>query len=328
MKKIFLLFTLTFITTITAQGGRGVTIGYIDMEYILEKVGSYAEANNQLELKAQKWNGEIVVKQNEIAKLKSSLTTERALLTKELIEEREEEIEFQEQELIAYQQKRFGPQGDLISQKSILVKPLQDLVFNAVQEIAEKRKLDFVFDKSSDMTMLFASQKFDISDLVIRTITRAESQENLSKKELEKRDAEDAKEDKMFNNPALEEKEKQKEKMLTEREALLAERKAKNDSIREARKQAIEEKRAKILKDREDKKNGTVIENDSEEPQNKTNTDDQKQDELSPAEKRAALIEEKKKAIADKKAEMEARRAKILAEREAAKKAKEEKQKE
>jgi Skp family chaperone for outer membrane proteins len=69
----------------------------------------------------------------------------------------------------------------LILQKSILVKPIQDQVFTAVQDIAEAKKYDFIFDKSSDLTMLFA-KKFDISDQVLRVLNRAEKREQLTKK--------------------------------------------------------------------------------------------------------------------------------------------------
>lgn len=142
MRKHFfiLLLAATFSTAINAQT-RGIRIGYIDMEYILEKVPDYAEAKNQLELKAQKWKQEAEVKRNEINKLKENLKTERVLLTKELIEEREEEISFLENELLEFQQKRFGSTGDLITQKAVLVKPIQDQVFTIVQDIAEAKKI-------------------------------------------------------------------------------------------------------------------------------------------------------------------------------------------
>ena len=97
MKKIFLVL-FTIFTAVTATAQRGLKVAYIDMEYILDKVPDYAEAKNQLEQKAQKWKQEIEVKRNEINKLKESLKTEKALLTKELIEEREEEIAFQEKD--------------------------------------------------------------------------------------------------------------------------------------------------------------------------------------------------------------------------------------
>jgi len=129
------------------------------MEYILQNVPDYAEAKSQLEQKAQKWKQDIEEKKVEIAKLKDALKTEKALLTKELIEEREEEIKFQETELLDFQQKKFGPDGDLIIQKAVLIKPIQDQVFTAVQDIAEIKKYDYVFDKSSRFNHVICCQK-------------------------------------------------------------------------------------------------------------------------------------------------------------------------
>ena len=140
MRKNFLLLILLLSIAISgnSQGTKSVRIGYIDMEYILQNVPDYAEANNQLELKAQKWKQELETKKNEITKVKDALKTEKVLLTKELIEEREEAITFLETEMSEYQQKRFGPNGDFIIQKEMLVKPIQDQIFNAVQDIADK----------------------------------------------------------------------------------------------------------------------------------------------------------------------------------------------
>ena len=136
---VLLIFIMTVSITVFGQS-RGVKIGYIDMEYILQNVPDYMEAKSQLEQKAQKWKQEIEAKKNEVTKLKESLKTEKVLLTKELIEEREEEIVFQETELFDYQQKRFGPNGDLILQKAVLSQPIQDQVFTATQDIAEAKK--------------------------------------------------------------------------------------------------------------------------------------------------------------------------------------------
>lgn len=159
MKKYFLLLATLFLSIPMAIAQKNVKIAYIDMEYILEKVPAFAEANSQLEQKAQKWKQEIEEKKVEITKLKEALNTEKVLLTRELVQEREEEITFLEKELLDYQQKRFGPGGDLVIQKAVLVKPIQDQVFNAVQDIAEAKNYDFVLDKSSNMTMLFAKKK-------------------------------------------------------------------------------------------------------------------------------------------------------------------------
>ena len=184
MRKQFLLILTILISSLTFGQAKGVKIGYIDMEFILQNVPNYAEAKNQLEQKAQKWKQEIEIRKSDILKLKEALKTEEVLLTKELIVERQEEISFQENELLEYNQKRFGPTGDLIIQKSVLVKPIQDQIFTIVQDISEAKNYDFIFDKSSDMTMLFASKRFDISDQVLRVLNRAEKREQMTKKQI------------------------------------------------------------------------------------------------------------------------------------------------
>lgn len=253
MKKYFLLLLAAFPLLVANAQTRGIKIAFIDMEYILEKVPDYAEAKNQLEMKAQKWKQEIEVKKGDITKLKDGLKAEKALLTKELIEEREEEIRFLENELLDYQEKRFGPRGDLISQKAVLVKPIQDQVFTVVQDLSEQRKYDFVFDRSSDLTMLFAAQRHDISDLVVRRLTRAAKSKQLSPKELKQLDAEEAAQD-LLDDPEHQERQQKIEDKKTERERKLAERKA----LQEEKKRQFEERRERLIQEREAKKNGTT----------------------------------------------------------------------
>ena len=341
MKK--LLFILALITfSSQAQTARGVKIGYIDMEYILEKVPDYAEANNQLEQKAQKWKQEIEVKKTEITKLKDALKTERVLLTKELIEEREDEISYLEKELLDYQEKRFGPKGDLIIQKSVLIKPIQDQIFTIVQDVAEQRKYDFIFDKSSDLTMLFAAQKYDISDFVVKKLSSSQKREEMSKKQLKALEAKEALEEAVEENPAF-----------TERQRILDEKKAAREKLIEERKLANEQKKAdaiakrkKLLEERDAKKNSTVIEKDpKEEPQDNQNSKEEKEKEITaenetpnegeikeeakkkptPAEIKQKAIDDRNKKLAERKKAIEDKKKKIAEDKEAAKKAKEQK---
>lgn len=335
MKKLLFILALISLSS-NAQTARGVKIGYIDMEYILEKVPDYANANNQLEQKAQKWKQEIEVKKTEITKLKDALKTERVLLTKELIEEREEEIAHLEKELLDYQEKRFGPQGDLIIQKSVLVKPIQDQIFTIVQDVAEQRKYDFIFDKSSDLTMLFAAQKYDISDFVVKKLAASQKREEMTKKQLKAQEAKEALEESLEENPAY-----------TERQRILDEKKAAREKLIEERKLAMEqkkaeaaEKRKKLLEERDAKKNGTVIENNTSEDNqenkkevnNKETNKDNKEEKASseekkptPAEIRQKAIDDRNKKLEERKKAIEDKKKKIAEDKEAAKKAKEQK---
>ncbi len=323
MKKYFAITILTLLAVfqVNAQS-RGIKIGYIDMEYILQNVPDYSEAKSQLEEKAQKWKQEIEAKKVEIAKLKDALKTERALLTKELIDEREEEIKFQEDELLAFQQKKFGPDGDLITQKAVLIKPIQDQVFTAVQDIAEAKKFDFVFDKSSDLTMLFAAKRYDISEQVIRVLNRAEKREQMSKKDVKKQLEKEALDDAVSDNPEFEARKKALEDKKKAREELVAQKKADQERIKAEREAARAAKKNGTVPASDKSGDKTVTDPATPKDNNKTASDTTAVRDLK-AEKaaaRAKAIEDRKKALEDKKQ-------KALEAREAAKKAKEEKNK-
>ncbi len=329
---LYLFLTLVFVHAMDAQT-RGTKIGFIDMEYILQNVPDYTDAKTQLEQKTEKWKLEIDTKKIEINKLKDVLKAERALLTKELIDERETEINFLENENLDYQQKRFGPNGDLIIQKSLLVKPIQDQVFTAIQDIAERLKYDFIFDKTSDLTMLFAAKRFDLSDQIIRTLTRTEKREQLTKKQQKAEEDKEKKQDAMDENPDLAERQKLVDEKKYAREKVLEDRKA----LQEQKKKDFEDKRAQILADREAKKNGTVSANvkidDKEKAANADSTKDVAKELGEDAKQKqvaanAKTIEDRKKILEDRKKALDEKRKKILEEREAIRKAKEEKLKE
>ncbi|CAL44159.1 OmpH family outer membrane protein [Flavobacterium psychrophilum] len=317
MKKFF-AFLLIFGTTLTSNAqAKGAKIGYIDMDYILENVPDYKEANIQLEQKAQKWKQDIQVKKNEINKLENILKSERALLTKELIEEREEEIKFLEKDLIDYQQKRFGSNGDFIIQKTAIAKPVQDQVFTAVQDIAEARGYDFIFDKSSDLTMLFSKKSFDISDRVVRMITQSEKREQISKKQLKANEEKEEQKDKIEDNPALAERQKILEEKKALREKIIKERK---ESAAQNKKE-YEEKHKKILEN----KTGAIIDSAATSKPNANINKIEKrklaQDSIKKAKEAVRLktIENNKKTIEDRNKALEEKKKKIAADKEAAK---------
>lgn len=303
---------------------KAIRIGYIDMEYILEKVPDYANAKNQLEEKAQKWKQELDVKNAAILKLREALKIEKVLLTKELIEEREEEIAFQEKELSDFQQKKFGPTGDLVTQKTVLVKPIQDAVFNIVQDIASTKKYDFVFDKSSDLTILFAEKRYNISDQVIRKLTQLDRREQLSKKQLKEEELRERKQDLIDSNPDALEAQKLLLSKKEARQKVIDDRKL----AAEEKRKAAEDLRKQQIAGKQEAKSGTVSDTSVKTSVTSTTIEDAKkniEDKKSAAEEaRKKSIQERQQILDDRKKAAEEKRLKIISDREAAKKAKEE----
>ena len=314
MRKHFLLILTIVFTSLSFGQTKGVKIGYIDMEYILQNVTSYADAKNQLKQKAQKWKQEIEVKKNDITKLKEALKTEQVLLTKELITEKEEEISLLETELLDYNQKRFGPNGDLIIQKSVLVKPIQDQIFTIVQDLSEAKKYDFIFDKSSDLTMLFAAKRYDISDQVLRVLNKSEKREQMTKKQIKLEEEKEAKEDFVKENPEKAERQKVLDDKKLAREQLAKDKKA----AAEEKKKTAEENRIKAVAEKKDNLNNPNTAKDSLISKAATKKAETEAARQAAAALRAKTLEDRKKAAEDRKN-------KILEEREEAKKAKEEK---
>ena len=242
MKKNY-FFILLFLTSTFIFSQRGIKIGYIDTEYILENLPEYNQISKRLEEKAGDWKKEIEDRSRKIDQKKESLKSERILLTSEMIEEIEEEILIDEEELSEYQQKRFGPRGDLIIQKQQLIQPIQDQIFNAIRELAKSRNYDFIFDKSADIVMLYSDKRYDVSDQILRTISRANNRKKVdsrkNKREIENESLIDETivaseiENKEKDDPS-EEKVSTPNKKLTVKE-LLEQRKQKNSNKRKVK---------------------------------------------------------------------------------------------
>ena len=170
-----LIFLFMCIATFAQRGTR---VGYMDMNVILENISEYNKANDLLDKNIEKWKKEIELKKIQLKQYEEQLNVERILLTPELIKDREVEIQIFATEIISLQEKRFGPKGDMIVQRSKLIQPVQDQVLSVVKQIAEEKKYDFIFDRSSSLTMLYSAKNYDISDLVIKRINRQERIQN------------------------------------------------------------------------------------------------------------------------------------------------------
>jgi len=255
MTKKFLLLLVSILIATVAFAQKPQRIAYIDMVYILENVPDYQEASTQLETKVKTWQNKITKTQRELELLKTDLVNEKALLTKDLIEEREEDILIKSEELNKTQNKYFGTKGDLYRLRKQLVKPVQDQVYNAIQDIAKKRKYDFVLDKSSDLIMLYSNDKYDISDLVIKSITRSEKQNEIAEKRTKKQEEIRAKQEQAKEpNPEIAKKIAEREANKKELQARIEAQKKERAEKREAQKKAIEEARLKKIKEREEVK--------------------------------------------------------------------------
>ena len=173
----FQVFILLFVSEIFSQ--KQLRVGYINMDYILTNLDDYNTANQEYNIKLDLWRKEIESRKLSIKVANEELEIKKPLIPEEIYQNLKDEIDFDEKQLNEYIQKRFGPEGDWLIQEKILIQPIQDEVLAIVQKIAEKNKFDFIFDKSSAIIMLYSEKKYDISELVLKSILRQEKIENL-----------------------------------------------------------------------------------------------------------------------------------------------------
>ena len=143
---------------------------YVSSEYILDNMPEYKQAQDQLDQLSAQWQKEIEIKYAEIDKLYKAFQAEQILLTEDMKKRREDDIVAKEKDAKNFQKQKFGFEGELFKKKQELVKPIQDRVYNAVKKLAAEGGYAFIFDKSSDLIMLYANPKYDKSDDVLRSL--------------------------------------------------------------------------------------------------------------------------------------------------------------
>ncbi|WP_440880106.1 OmpH family outer membrane protein [Tenacibaculum sp. C7A-26P2] len=242
MKKNIFITVLLFIVTV-AFSQKSQRLAYIDMDYILDNIPEYIEAQNALNAKVEKWKNKLDKEARKIEVLKTDLSNEKAILTKELIEEREEDIQVKQEALRRLESLYFGPRGDMFNLRKQLIQPVQDQVYNAVQDIASKKKYDFVFDKSSDLVMLYSNKKHDISDLIVKLIRIDQKQQNKKEKIEAKKE--------LLANKNISEKQKQREALKQKKIKEREERIKKIEEQRKARLKAQADKRKLLMEKKE-----------------------------------------------------------------------------
>lgn len=164
MKKF--IFALLFIVT-----SAGITmaqkVAYVDLDYILNSIPEYKSAQEQLDLISIQWQKEIETRLTEVDRLYKAFQAEEILLTQDMKKKREDEIITKEKEAKELQKQHFGVDGDLFKKRQELVKPIQDKVYNAIKEMAEKQTIAILFNKSAELNILYANPKNDKSEDVL-----------------------------------------------------------------------------------------------------------------------------------------------------------------
>lgn len=164
MKRTILIFAVIIVAAVMVQAQK---FAYVDTQYILDNIPEFAEAQAQLDEISVQWQKEIETKFAEVDKMYKDYQTQAVLLPDDMKKKKEQEIVDKEKDVKNMQRARFGKDGDLFKKRQELVKPIQEKIYNAIQEISTSNNYAVIFDKGGSLTMMYANPKYDISDEVL-----------------------------------------------------------------------------------------------------------------------------------------------------------------
>jgi outer membrane protein len=166
MKRLILIFGVTLLSLTTALAQR---FAYVDSDYILNHMPEYASAKRQIDALSAQWQKEVDDRYQQIDRLLKAYQADEILLSADMKKRREAEIDDKQKSAKEFQVKKFGPDGELTQKSNEIIKPIQDKVTKAIQAVAESEDYDMIFDKNSEVIMLYANPRYDKSkDVIIK----------------------------------------------------------------------------------------------------------------------------------------------------------------
>ena len=169
-RKSILLLAVIFLLGITVNAQQNQRIAYVDSDYILENIPEYADAQEEINQLSKKWEKEITALFQEAQELDREYQAESVLLSEDQKRKKKEAITAKRQEAENLRMQYYGPEGELFAKRAELIQPIQEKVYNAINQVALTKNYAFVFDKAAGTTMLYCSDKNDISDEILDEI--------------------------------------------------------------------------------------------------------------------------------------------------------------
>tara|TARA_B100000886_G_C20414504_1_gene488641 strand:+ start:941 stop:1462 length:522 start_codon:yes stop_codon:yes gene_type:complete len=165
IKRNIIIIILSFPNIVFSQ-----KFGYVNSEFILTNMNEYKIVLDEIELLSKAWEKEISDMYIDIEKKEIELKTEQILLTKDMYDSKRENLDEEWKTIRDYQNKVFGFEGLYFLKKKELIEPIQDIVFESIERVAKKNRLQIVFDKSSEPILLYTNPIHDYTDYVLEDL--------------------------------------------------------------------------------------------------------------------------------------------------------------
>ncbi|MEO8446806.1 MAG: OmpH family outer membrane protein [bacterium] len=169
-KKMILLSTVIAFLFISGNVFSQTKVGYIDSKKIIESMQDSRDAKLRLDNLVTQWQTDLKVLQDSLKLIKEDYEKKKLILTDQLKQQLELQITTLESSVTNFKVSKFGESGEYFLKQTEYMKPVQDRIFLAIQTVAKDGSFDYVFDRSSDILLLYVNENYDLTAKVIREI--------------------------------------------------------------------------------------------------------------------------------------------------------------
>jgi len=169
MKRFFVTCVLLLLV-LPGLSNAQMKIGYVDSDALMDKLPDAQDAKQKLDVLVQEWQGELNKIENTWKTKYDDYEKRKLIMTDQARAELEAELVKLEKQISEYREKKFGTNGEMFQKQDELMKPVQNKVFSAIKEVAQEEDYDYVFDRSGDILLLYAKDKYDITMKVLNKL--------------------------------------------------------------------------------------------------------------------------------------------------------------
>lgn len=161
-----IILSLIFSSVVFAQ----TKVGYIDSKRIIDNMQEAKDAKQKLDNLVGEWQKDLGNLQDSLKRIKDDYDKKKLILSEQMKTQMEKEIKDIETSITTFKTQKFGEGGEYFVKQTDFMKPVQDRIFKAIETVAKKEDYDYVFDRNSDLLLLFVNEKYDLTAKVQKVI--------------------------------------------------------------------------------------------------------------------------------------------------------------
>lgn len=166
MKRLIL--TASLLLSLTALAAQNYIV--VNSEKVFKSIDAYNKALTELDELARQYQTQVDAKFAAVEQLYENYMSQKASLSTQARQTRENAILEREKEAQQYQESLFGTDGTLMKKRQELIQPIQKQVFDAIDRYAKQQGVDMVLDSSNNPTLLYNSERIDHTQRIIEAL--------------------------------------------------------------------------------------------------------------------------------------------------------------